>query len=227
MSVSWRSLTGAVFDRDFAVARRSGGGWFYALLFFGVFSALAGIAIGPELSALKPAAPAVIWLGAAFAVLLVVADIFEGDFRDGFLRAFAAEQESLVSYFAAKFLLVFATAAAPMIIAAPLILTMFGVGPEKLAGAAFLLALGLPALVLTAMFASALAAGLRAGGMLAVVVAAPFLAPPLIFGALSVEAYIANSVLWSPEALILTALSLFMAALSPVFSIMALRLGLE
>jgi heme exporter protein B len=227
MNVNIASLACAVFLRDLAIATRSGGGWFYAILFFAVFGALAGVAIGPELSALAGAAPAIVWLGAAFAIQLSVADIFEADFRDGSLRAFAAEQESLFPYFAAKAGLVAVTAAAPMVVSSPLLLTMFGVDPARLAGAAFLLALGFPALILTALFAAALAAGLRAGGLLAVIVAAPFLAPPLIFGVLAIETYIGTGMLWSPEALILLALSLFMAALAPGFSIAALRIGLE
>ena len=157
MSAGGVSLMGAVFARDFAAASRSGGGWFYALMFFAMFGALAGIAIGPELASLRPAAPAILWLAAAFASLLVAADIFEGDFRDGFLRAFAAEQESLAPYFAAKLLLIFAIAAAPMLAAAPIMLTMFGVAVDKLLGASLILALGLPAVILTAMFAAALA----------------------------------------------------------------------
>jgi len=107
------------------------------------------------------------------------------------------------------------------------VMTMFGVAPAHLIGSAILLAFGAPALVLTALFAAALAAGLRAGGVLAVVIAAPFLAPPLIFGVLSIETYIEQGVFWSPETFILAALSLFMTALTPPFSVIALRLGLE
>lgn len=217
----------ALLTRDLGIAMRSGGGWFYAIMFFSVFAALAGIAIGPELNALASAAPAINWLAAAFAIQLTVADTFEADFRDGSLGILAAEQESLFPYFLAKTMLVALTAAAPMVAASPVVMTMFGVAPEKLFGAAVLLAIGAPALVLTALFAAALTAGLRAGGLLAVVIAAPFLAPPLIFGVLSIETYIDQGVFWSPETLILAALSLFMSVLAPPFSVIALRLGLE
>ncbi len=221
------SIAFATLVRDVTASIRSGGGWFYAILFFLVFAALAGIAIGPELSALASAAPAITWLAAAFAIQLTVADVFEDDFRDGTLAIIAAEQTSLFPYFLAKTVLVVLIAAAPMILASPLIMTMFGVFPAHLVGAALLLAIGLPALVLTALFAAALVAGLRAGGLLAVVIAAPFMAPPLIFGVLSIEAYIKTGIFWSPETFISAALSLFMAAIAPPVSVIALRLGLE
>ncbi len=221
------SFARATLARDLSISVRSGGGWFYAILFFFVFAALAGIAIGPELPALASAAPAINWLAAAFAIQLTVAEVFEDDFRDGSLAIIAAEQVSLFPYFFAKVVLVGLIAAAPMIAASPVILTMFGVSPEHLLGAAMLLAIGLPGLVLTALFAAALAAGLRRGGLLAVVIAAPFLAPPLIFGVLSIEAYISSGIFWSPETFVLAALSLFMAAIAPPFSVVALRLGLE
>ncbi|MHA7871722.1 MAG: heme exporter protein CcmB [Hyphococcus sp.] len=219
----WR----AVLTRDVAAATRTGGGWFYAALFFAVFAALAGIAIGPELSALSQAASAIIWLAAAFSVQLTVSDIFEGDITDSTLRVLAAEQQSLVPYFAAKAALVFIISVAPIAAASPLILTMFGIAPGAIPALAAVFLIGAPALVMPALFAAALAAGLRAGGLLAVVIAAPFLAPPLIFGVLCVDTYIETAVFWSPETLILGALSLFMTALAPPFSLAALRLGLE
>ena len=221
------SFNRALLARDFVIDIRSGGGWFYEILFFDIFATLAGVAIGPELSALAAAAPAILWLAAAFAIQLTVADIFESDFQDGSLRVIAAEQESLFPYLTAKAVLVMLTAVAPLVAASPVILTMFGFAPGQLAGAGLLLVIGAPALALTGLFAAALTAGLRAGGLLAVIIAAPFLAPPLIFGVLSVEAYIASGALWSPETLVLAALSLFMTALAPPFSVAALRLGLE
>lgn len=221
------TFTRATLVRDLAISVRSGGGWFYAILFFVVFAALAGIAIGPELPALASAAPAINWLAAAFAIQLTVTDVFEDDFRDGSLAIIAAEQTSLFPYFFAKVIFVGLIVAAPMILASPVILTMFGISPVHIMGAATLLAIGIPSLVLTAVFAAALTAGLRAGGLLAVVIAAPFLAPPLIFGVLSIETYIANGIFWSPETFVLAALSLFMAVMAPPFSVIALRLGLE
>ena len=44
---------------------------------------------------------------------------------------------------------------------------------------------------------------------------------------LATEKLLAGGALWSPETLILAALSLFMAALTPAFSVAALRLALE
>lgn len=217
----------AIFARDLKIAFRSGGGWFYAIFFFMIFTALAAIAIGPELSALAAAAPAVIWLAAAFALQFSAADIFESDLRDGTLRALAAEQPSLFSYWLTKTGVLAVISAAPMMLAAPFILTMLGVAfPAALSGV-ILLIVGLPALVLVASFTAALSAGLRAGGLLATIIAAPLAAPILVFGVSATEILFTSGVLWPPESLILGALSLFMAALTPGFAIAALRLSLE
>lgn len=222
-----KPFTQAVLARDIKIAFRSGGGWFYALFFFAVFAALAAIAFGPELTALAVAAPAVLWLAAAFALQFSAADIFEGDLRDGTLRALSAEQSSLFPYWLAKVILLAAISAAPIALAAPFILSMLGVAFDVSVNAMILLAIGLPALILVAVLTAALASGLRAGGLLATIIAAPFAAPVLVFGVSATKILFANGVLWSPETLILSALSLFMAALTPAFAIAALRLSLE
>lgn len=227
MSASSFAVLKAVIGRDVAAALRSGGGWFYGIVFFALFAALAGVAIGPELSALRVAAPAVVWLAAAFSMEFSFAGAFAEDERDGSLRVLATEQESLFAYVLGKAAALGAVSAAPMLLAAPVMLAMFGVAPGRLVGATALLALGLPAIALTALFAAALAAGLRAGGLFTTLIAAPFAVPPLIFGVLATESHIAGAGFWSPEALILTALSLFMTALAPAFAVAALRLALE
>ena len=217
----------AILARDLKLAFRSGGGWFYALFFFAVFTALAGIAFGPSLTSLAAAAPAAIWLAAALAIQFAAADLFESDLADGSLRVFAAEQHSLFPYWGAKAGLLARTAAAPMILAAPFFLTMLGVPfGQGIALAAILIA-GAPALVFIAVLTAALSAGLRAGGLLAMVLAAPCTAPVLVFGVMAAKAFVAGAGLASPETLILAALSLFMAAATPAFAIAALRVSLE
>lgn len=217
----------AILSRDLALAFRSGGGWFYALFFFAVFTALAGIAFGPSLGALAAAASAAIWLAAALAIQFAAADLFEGDLLDGSLRVIAAEQRSLMAYWLAKAGLLALTAALPMILAAPFFLTMLGVPFGQGLGLAAILLIGAPALVFIAIFTAALSAGLRAGGLLAMVLAAPFSAPVLVFGVTAAKAFLAGAGLASPETLILGALSLFMAVATPAFAIAALRVSLE
>ncbi|WP_425408977.1 heme exporter protein CcmB [Hyphococcus sp.] len=221
-------IAGAVASRDLKIAFRSGGGWFYALFFFAVFTALAAIAFGPQLSALSAVAPATLWLAAALAVQFAAADIFESDLRDGSLRTFAAEQGGLFHYCLAKACVLGATAAAPMIIASPFFLAMLGVPFGQGVIAALLLAIGAPALMMIALLTAALAGGLRAGGLLATIIAAPFAAPVLVFGVSATKTSLAASGAGGgPETLILGALSLFMAAVTPAFAIAALRISLE
>lgn len=224
---SQRRLAGAVLQRDLTLAFRSGGGWFYGLFFFAVFTMLAAIAFGPALGALKPAAPAALWLAAALAIQFAAGDVFADDMRDGTLRAIAAEQPGLFAYWLAKVCAVTLTAAAPIIVASPFFLTMLGVPFADGVGAALLLGGGAPALIFIAILTAALADGLRAGGMLAMIIAAPFSAPVLVFAVGATKAHLAGAGMVTPESLILGALSLFMAALTPVFAIAALRVSLE
>ena len=217
----------AVFARDIAIAYRSGGGWFYGLFFFAVFAALAAIAFGPELNALRAAAPAVVWLASALSVQFAVNDLFEDDFRDGSLAVVAAQEESVLPYWAGKTASVAVTAAAPVILATPLVLLFLGVKPGLGVMTALQIAIGMPAIVFIAVFSSALAVGLRAGGLLAMIIASPFAAPALIFGVSATKALFANQTFMSPEVLILAALSLFMGATTAGFSVLALRLSLE
>ncbi|MAW82570.1 MAG: hypothetical protein CMI63_20230 [Parvularcula sp.] len=217
----------AILSRDVKTAFRSGGGWFYALFFFAVFTALAAIAFGPSLGALRAAAPAAVWLAAALAIQFAAADLFERDMNDGSLRVIAAEQGRLFPYWLAKSALLALTAAAPLILTAPFFLTMLGVPFAQGIGAALLLLIGAPALFFIAVLTAALSTGLRAGGLLAMIIAAPFAAPVLVFGVTATKAFFAGAALFGPEALILGALSLFMAAATPVFAIAALRVSLE
>ncbi len=220
-------FTLAYLSRDLALAFRSGGGWFYALFFFAVFTVLAALAFGPSLSALAIAAPAAIWLAAALAIQFAAADLFDSDMRDGSLRVIAAEQQSLFAYWLAKVILLALIAASPLIVAAPLFLTMLGVPFNAGVGLSMILLAGAPALIFIAVLTAALSAGLRAGGLLAMVIAAPFSAPVLVFGVSAAKALLAGGELISPELLILGALSLFMAAATPAFAIAALRVSLE
>ena len=219
--------TMAILTRDLRLSIRSGGGWFHALLFFGLVAGLSGLLFGPELSTLSRAAPAVVWLAAALAVQFAVVDIFQGDLAEGFLHSVAAEEGNFLSYYIAKVLLVLVTVGAPLVLATPVVLGMYGVGGAEIGAAVALVLIGVPALISLAVFTSAVATGLRSGGMLAMAVAAPFLAPVLIFGALAVKAAWAGGVLWTPEALILAALTLALTGVMPWFTISALRAALE
>lgn len=225
--MSAAAFAAAIFARDVKLAFRSGGGWFYALFFFAVFAALSAIAIGPERAALEAAGPAVVWLALAFSLQFAAAGAFDQDLGDGTLRALAAEQTSLLPYWAAKAGVLLALSAAPMVAAAPVVLVMYGASVGTGIAVAALLLIGAPALALIALLTAALAAGLRAGGLLASVIAAPFAAPVLVFGVSAAKITLETGAPWPPESLILAALSLFMAATTPAFAVAALRVSLE
>ena len=216
-----------VLRRDLTLAFRSGGGWFYGLFFFAIFIALSAIGFGPELAALRNAAPAIIWLALSFSLQFSAATIFESDVSDGSLRVFVAQRRQLIDYIFGKSFALALTSVAPILAATPFALSMLGVDLTAGIGVSFQLLIGAPALIALAVFSSALSTGLRAGGLLAAIIAAPFLAPSLVFGVSATKIFVLGGPVASPETLILGAVSLFMAALVPWFVVQILRISLE
>lgn len=219
----------AQISRDLTLALRGGGGWFHTLFFFMVFVGLSGFAIGPERSALREAAPALIWLGTLLAIQFSTLDLFRPDMEDGTLQVLAAEQPSLLPFVGARLVSAMITLALPLALLVPLAFVLFSVEMELAVRAGLLLILASPALILACVVAAALSAGARTGGLLGVGLAAPLVIPVLIFGIGATQRLMETRAdgAVTPEVLLLGALTLFYAVILPPFAILAIRLGLE
>ena len=205
--------TMAILTRDLRLSIRSGGGWFHALLFFGLVAGLSGLLFGPELSTLSRAAPAVVWLAAALAVQFAVVDIFHGDLAEGFLHSVAAEEGNFLfvlyreGFVGARH---GRRAACARHARRSWNVRRWrrrdwrggGASPDRCASAH--LACGVHK---RGGDGATLRRHVGHGGCGAV-----SRAPVLIFGALAVKAAWAGGVLWTPEALILAALTLALTA---------------
>lgn len=223
------ALFRAQIARDLRLALRGGGGWFHTLFFFMVFIGLSGFAIGPERSALREAAPALIWLGTLLAIQFAILDLFRPDMEDGTLQVLAAEQASLLSFVAARLVSAVITLALPLALLVPLSFVMFSVEIELAARAGLLLVFASPALILACVVAAAVSAGARTGGLLGAGLAAPLVIPVLIFGIGATQRLMETRAdgLITPEILLLGAVTLFYGVILPPFAVVAIRLGLE
>ncbi len=221
--MSWTRTFLAVLARDTAVARRAGGGWAQASVFFLLFVLLAAFAIGPETRAQGPIAPALVWLAAVLASQLSLDHLFRADLDDGSLDILATAGAPLSAIAAGKATAHWLASFAPVTLLSPLAALMLGAKPDVLIPLMVSLAIGGPAFVFFGAMGAALAAGRHGGGLLVLLLSGPLLAPPLIFGA----GVIRTGALDSPDLKLLLASSLMALVLSPLICAAALRVHLE
>lgn len=217
----------AVAYRDVLLAFKSGGGWLQGIVFYAVFVAFMAFAFGPDEKALRTAASPTIWLATLFAIQLAASEMFASDLDDGTLQTLGVEQPSLLAYVIGKLIGVLIIVGGPLIVAAPIVLIMFAYGGANIAITLPSIALGAVALSLAAVVASAINGALQGGGRFTAILAAPLSIPVLIFGTDATNLAIESSQIWSVEMQFLTAITLFLTAIVPGFSVLALRLGLE
>ena len=75
----------ALFRREFAVARRIGGGGATGLVFFLALVTVIPFGVGPDLNLLARIGPAMLWIAALLATLLGLDRLFQADHEDGSL----------------------------------------------------------------------------------------------------------------------------------------------
>lgn len=198
-----------------------GGGAFVGLVFYLAVIVVVPFAIGPDLNLLARIGPAVLWIGALLATLLNLDRLFRDDRDDGSLDLLVLADLPLELTVLAKAGGAWLATALPLVVLAPLFGLLLGMEPQALAATALSLLVGTPALVLTGAIGAALMAALGRGGLIVAVLVLPFTIPVLIFG---VAAATATS---GSPLLVLVALSLIAAVVSPVAAAAALRSGLD
>ena len=159
------------------------------VVFFIVAASLFPLGIGPEPETLRHIAPGVLWVGALLATLLSLHSLYGSDWQDGSLDQLLLSPQP-------AWLLALAKAAAhwlshglPLLLAAPLLGLMFGLGGAALGVLMAGLLLGTPVLSLLGAFGAALTLGLRSGGLLNLLIVLPLAIPALIFGSGAVGAF--------------------------------------
>jgi heme exporter protein B len=221
--VSWRAL----YLRDVTLAVRVGGGALMGVLFFLIVVTVFPFAVGPDLNLLRRIGPAILWLGALLSTLLGLDRLFEADREDGTLDLLVGSGQSLELLVLVKTLAHWTTTGLPLVVAAPFFGLFLAMEPVTLASTTLTLAVGTPALTFLGVIGAGLTLPLRRGGLLVPILILPFAIPVLIFGVSAATAVVFDPAGFRTPFLLLAAVSLVAAAVSPLATAAALRSGLD
>jgi heme exporter protein B len=216
----------ALIRRDLALAFRTGGGGGLGVAFFLIAALLIPLGAGPEGGALARVAAGVVWVAALLACLLTLDRLFQADLEDGSLDQIALTALPLEAAVAAKALSHWLSTGLPLVAASPVLAMMLNLPAEAIGTLVGSLLIGTPALSLIGAIGAGLTAGVRRGGLLLSILVLPLYIPTLIFGARAVD-QAALGLPAGPALLLLGAVSLFAAALSPFAAAAALRVNLR
>jgi heme exporter protein B len=174
--------------RDLQLAWRRPVNIWLPVVFFVVAASLFPLGVGPEPQILKQIAGGVIWVCALLAAMIGLGFLFESDLEDGSMEQMLLSTRSLAMLAAAKGFVHWMLTGLPLILVAPLLGLLFGLGFNELLTLAFGLLLGTPILSLIGSLGAALTLGLQGSGGLLMLLVLPLCIPVLIFGAGAVSA---------------------------------------
>ncbi|WP_237152893.1 heme exporter protein CcmB [Oryzibacter oryziterrae] len=221
--VSWRAL----FIREMRLAVRVGGGALMGVLFFLIVVTVFPFAIGPDLNLLSRIGPAILWIGALLSTLLGLDRLFEADKEDGALDLLVASGHPLELVVVIKTLAHWTTTGLPLVLAAPFFSLFLAMTPASIGATMLTLLVGTPALTFLGVIGSGLTVSLRRGGLLVPILILPFAVPVLIFGVSASNAVAFDPAAFRTPFLLLAAVSLVAAVISPIATAAALRNGLD
>jgi heme exporter protein B len=213
----------ALFNREWRVARRIGGGASVGAVFFLILVAVMPFALGPDLNLLARLGPAILWIAALLATLLGLDRLFQADHEDGSLDILINGSLPLEVAVLVKCAAHWTASALPLIVASPFFGLMLAMTPLPLALVAASLAAGTPALTMIGAIGAALTVSLRRGGLLMAVLVLPLTIPVLIFGVSAASAASGGAAPFLTPFLMLCALSLVAIAAAPFAAAAALR----
>ena len=216
----------ALLGAELRMAVRAGADAAIALAFFVVTVSLFPLGLGPDPNLLERIAPGIVWVTALLAMLLPLDRLFAADHADGMLDQLAVSGRPLELIVLVKVAAHWLVTGLPLIIMAPVLALMLGLGGQPLAVLMLALLLGTPALCLLGAIGAALAVGARRAGLLISRLALPLQIPTLIFGVAAVDAAILT-LTPRPHLLLLAATSLFALTIAPFAAALGLRQALE
>jgi len=218
-----KSPLAALFVREFAIARRIGGGGSMGVVFLLVLVTIVPFAIGPDLNLLRRIGPAILWIAALLAMLLGLDRLFQADFEDGSLDQLQLGATPLEFVVFVKCLAHWATTALPLVVAAPLFGVLMAQEAASMLGIGVSLLVGTPALTFIGAVGAAATVSLRRGGLLMALLVLPLCVPALIFGVSAATAASGGTIPFATPLAILAALTLASGALCPFAAAALLR----
>jgi heme exporter protein B len=225
-SASTFSIFTGIIRHDLQLALRRKSDSLSALIFFAVVASLFPLGIGPETNRLMQIAPGMLWIAALLAAMLSLHKIFAEDFLDGSLDQVLLTKLPLSLAVLAKTIAHWISSGLLLALLSPILALQFNL-PIESVGVLFLsLLLGTPLLSLIGSIGAGLTLASRGGGTLLSLIILPLVAPVLIFGAGTVEAYQAGLGYTAHFSLLgaMLAIALFLAPLATAAS---LRIALE
>ena len=220
------SAFSAILRRDMLLAWRSRADLLISLAFFVIVGCLFPFGVGAEPNQLRAIGPGVLWVAALLSCLLSLHRLFAQDHQDGTLEQMLLSPDPTVLWILAKVLAHWLTTAVPLLLITPLMALLFDLDGGAIRVLTASLAIGTPILSLIGAVGAALTLGLRVGGALLALLILPLFVPVLIFGAGSVDAYLAGTGA-SAHMLLLGGGVLGALALSPIACAAALRISTE
>ncbi len=217
----------ALFQREWRIARRIGGGASVGAVFFLILIAIMPFAIGPDLNLLARIGPAILWVAALLATLLGLDRLFQSEDDDGSLDLLLNARLPLEVVVIVKCAAHWAASILPLIVVSPLFGLMLALDGKALLLVALSLLVGTPALTLIGAIGAALTVSLRRGGLLMAVLVLPLTIPVLIFGVSAASAASGGAAPFLTPFLALCALSLAAIAGAPFAAAAALRIARE
>lgn len=212
----------ALFQREWRIAGRIGGGASIGAVFFLLLVTIVPFALGPDLRLLAKLGPAILWIAALLATLLGLDRLFQADAEDGSLDLLVNSVLPLELVVLVKCAAHWTTSILPLVIAAPLFGLMLAMDGEALGTVALTLAVGTPALTMIGAIGAALTASLRRGGLLMAVLVLPLAIPVLIFG-VAASSGARGLVFPAKPFIVLLAMTIFSLAAAPFAAAAAIR----
>jgi heme exporter protein B len=213
----------ALFQREWRLALRIGGGGTMGLVFFLMLVTIVPFAIGPDLNLLSRIGPAVLWIAAVLASLLGLDRLFQADAEDGSLDLILMGELPLELVVLAKGAAHWSVTGLPLALVAPFFGLLLGMAPEGLAAVCLTLLIGTPALTFIGAIGAALTASLRRGGLVLSILVLPLMIPVLIFGVSAANAATGGTIPFATPAMVLAGLTLFALVTGCFASAAALR----
>ncbi len=217
----------ALYVRELRLSVRIGGGALMGVLFYLIVVTIFPFAIGPDLNLLSRLGPAILWIGALLATLLGLDRLFEADRDDGALDLMVASGRSLELLVIVKVAAHWTATGLPLVVAAPFLSLLLAMPVDVTLATLATLLVGTPALTLLGAIGAGLTVSLRRGGLLLPILVLPFAVPVLIFGVAAATAVAFDPAAFRTPFLLIVALTLAAAAISPIATAAALRNGLD
>ncbi|MBC6981535.1 heme exporter protein CcmB [Caulobacter sp. 17J80-11] len=215
-----------LYRRELDLAWGRGGGPLLACAFYACVATLLPLAAGPSPERLAAVAPGSAWLALALASLLSLERLFERDYEDGALDLLTLGPAPIEAVAFVKCLAQWTANGLPLAVFAPLAAVALGAPVEVVPLTLACALIGGLGFAFVGGTGAALALGARRGGVLVAVVVLPLFAPPVIFGAGTIEAFAAG-LNWTPGFAFLAAYSLAAVALTPLAMGAAVRNALS